>query len=364
MSTQIQFRRGTTAQHAAFTGALAEVTVDTDKKTVVVHDGTTAGGTPLAKETHTHTASSVSVSPSGGISSTDVQGALVELDSEKANTVSPNTSGTFTHTGGFTLDGLQKLKTGANIASASTINLSTATGNTVHITGTTSISAVTLSNGQTMNVIFDGILTLTHNSTTNNLPGGANITTAVGDRAVYFYDGTTTYCLVYQKANGKSVVLQTSLLTLGTAVNSTSGTFIDFTGIPSTTNRITINFDGISTNGSSDYQIQIGDSGGITTSGYLGSSSGMGGAVGSASFTTGFGFISGSSTVVMRGSLVLNRLSGNSWIAYGVSARSNTASTCVTAGSKTLTGTLDRIRFTTVNGTDTFDAGVINISYE
>jgi hypothetical protein len=49
MSVQVQRRRGTTAQHATFTGALAELTVDTDKKTVVVHDGTTAGGNPLAQ---------------------------------------------------------------------------------------------------------------------------------------------------------------------------------------------------------------------------------------------------------------------------------------------------------------------------
>lgn len=48
MTKQVQFRRGTTAQHSTFTGALAEVTVDTDKKTLVVHDGSTAGGTPIA----------------------------------------------------------------------------------------------------------------------------------------------------------------------------------------------------------------------------------------------------------------------------------------------------------------------------
>lgn len=48
MATQIQRRRGTTAQHSTFTGALGELTVDTDKKTVVVHDGITAGGFPLA----------------------------------------------------------------------------------------------------------------------------------------------------------------------------------------------------------------------------------------------------------------------------------------------------------------------------
>ena len=48
MPTQLQFRRGTTAQTASFTGATAEITVDTDKKVVVVHDGVTAGGTPGA----------------------------------------------------------------------------------------------------------------------------------------------------------------------------------------------------------------------------------------------------------------------------------------------------------------------------
>ena len=50
MSTQVQTRRGNTIQTAAFTGAIAELTVDTDKKTLVVHDGVTAGGIPLARE--------------------------------------------------------------------------------------------------------------------------------------------------------------------------------------------------------------------------------------------------------------------------------------------------------------------------
>ena len=50
MATQLQLRRGNTTQTNAFTGAIAEVTVDTDKKTLVIHDGSTAGGTPLAKE--------------------------------------------------------------------------------------------------------------------------------------------------------------------------------------------------------------------------------------------------------------------------------------------------------------------------
>ena len=50
MATQVQFRRGTTGQHSAFTGAVGEVTVDTEKKTVCIHDATTAGGFPLLQE--------------------------------------------------------------------------------------------------------------------------------------------------------------------------------------------------------------------------------------------------------------------------------------------------------------------------
>ena len=58
MSTQVQFRRGNTAQTSTFTGATAEITVDTDKETIVVHDGSTAGGFPLARESSSNTAGS------------------------------------------------------------------------------------------------------------------------------------------------------------------------------------------------------------------------------------------------------------------------------------------------------------------
>lgn len=111
----------------------------------------------------------------------------------------------------FTTSGVQLLGAmnwvkGADIASASTVNLTTATGNGVHITGTTTITAVTLGSGMWRLVIFDGALTLTHHATNNNLPGGANITTAAGDRALYWSDGTTVYCVAYVRASGSIVV--------------------------------------------------------------------------------------------------------------------------------------------------------------
>lgn len=108
-------------------------------------------------------------------------------------------------TGANTFTAAQNLPTGANIASASTVNLDTATGNRVHITGTTTIAAVTLTRGP-RTVIFDGILTLTHHATNNNLPGAANITTAAGDRAIYESDGTTVYCVAYTRKDGTGVV--------------------------------------------------------------------------------------------------------------------------------------------------------------
>ena len=64
MATAIQRRRGTTSQHSSFTGLAGEITIDTDKNTIVVHDGTTAGGVPLAKYTD--------VSALGGADITDV----------------------------------------------------------------------------------------------------------------------------------------------------------------------------------------------------------------------------------------------------------------------------------------------------
>jgi hypothetical protein len=143
---------------------------------------------------------------------------------------------------------------------------------------------------------------------------------------------------------------------------------VDFTGIPSWVKRITVMFQGVSTNSTSPPQIQIG-AGSVTTSGYLGAnayiaSSGSGFAL----FTTGFGI--GVSTggwgagVVVHGAITLSLINTNTWVAAGSVGRSDAAVLYFTDGSIALGGALDRVRITTVNGTDTFDAGTINILYE
>ena len=105
----------------------------------------------------------------------------------------------------LTVSGRQNLKTGANIASAATINLATATGNLVHITGTTPTSAVTMTAGQWMRCIADGAWLLTYHATTNRINSGVDYTLAAGDTVDYFYDGTTVIGNITLK-NGKSVV--------------------------------------------------------------------------------------------------------------------------------------------------------------
>ena len=88
-----------------------------------------------------------------------------------------------------------------------------------------------------------------------------------------------------------STYTPTAKIVSGTSVASTSGTSIDFTSIPSWVKRITVMFDGVSTNGTSNLQVQIGDSGGIENTGYTAAASGVansGNLVTAASSTSGF----------------------------------------------------------------------------
>lgn len=156
------------------------------------------------------------------------------------------------------------------------------------------------------------------------------------------------------------------LINAKTAVASTSGTSIDFTSIPAGVRRITVMFQGVSTNGSSITQIQIG-AGSVSTTGYTSSIAQVGSTTQGTSSTTGFAAIGSTGAgVAVSGIIVLCLQTGTTWVASGSLGRDdNPGFVNVMGGSKTsLGGTLDRIRITTVNGTDTFDAGSINILYE
>lgn len=165
--------------------------------------------------------------------------------------------------------------------------------------------------------------------------------------------------------SGTSGVLDNSgAFIAGTAVASTSGTSIDFTGIPSWVKRVTVMLAGVSTNGTSQNLIQFG-SGSIATSGYTTTSFNVASATvgGPTLYSQGFGIRNGGAANTYSGSFVLSLVGSNVWVGTGCITGSDTSSFPM-SGSVTLGGTLDRVRITTVNGTDTFDAGSINILYE
>jgi len=151
-----------------------------------------------------------------------------------------------------------------------------------------------------------------------------------------------------------------------TAQASTSGTVINFTGIPSWVKRITVMFSGVSTSGTSAYLIQLGDSGGVETTGYTSSASRISTTVLSQNSTAGFILLGGAATAASTysASYSISLLSTNLWCLQGTMSDTGNTTTQIAAGSKTLSDTLTQVRITTVNGTDTFDAGTINILYE
>ena len=146
------------------------------------------------------------------------------------------------------------------------------------------------------------------------------------------------------------------------AVTCAGQTSIDFSSLPSWIKKITILFNGVSTSGTSNFLIQIGDSGGFENTGYV-----SGSFDNSTASNSTIGFIASSqqiATATWGGAITISNLSGNVWVSSGTIASATAGYLASSGGAKTLTDVLDRVRITTVNGTDTFDAGSVNIIYE
>jgi len=318
----------------------------------------------------------------------------------------------------------------ATLASAATVTIGGQNSTFIEISGTTGISSFGATYSGPRWIRFQGALTLTHNATTLNLPGAADITTAAGDTCVaipnaaangwnvYAYQRasttvsnslatmTTSRLLgrttagtggIEQLTAGASLSLSAGSLNVNTASSSdmqtgtdankvppvsairggllvngtsttTNSTAHAFSSIPSWVKKITIQLIGVTTGGTSSPLIQIGTGGAASTSGYLGTAGVIQNAGSSATsnYTTGFGLLSSASGNVIHGTmtLTLQNAATNTWVSSHSVGWSNSAICGMGGGSKSLAGTLDYVRLTTVGGADSFSAGTINILYE
>lgn len=147
-----------------------------------------------------------------------------------------------------------------------------------------------------------------------------------------------------------------------TAVGA-SGTSIDFTNIPSWVQRVTVLFAGVSLSGSDDILVQIG-SGSFTTSGYVSTSGAVrdGSTSAVTNSTAGFVVRNGDTANTLSGSMTITQLSANIWVTNHAMKR-DTSATIIGGGDISFAGSIDRVRITRT-GTNTFDAGNINLVYE
>jgi hypothetical protein len=263
--------------------------------------------------------------------------------------------------------------TAATARSALSAAKSGANSDITSITGLTTPLTVAQGGTGTASTTFANLTT----NVTGTLPvanGGTGLATLTANN-VMLGNGTSAPSFVAPSTSGNVLTSNgttwtsaaSNTLTSGTVQATTSGTSIDFTSIPSSVKRITVILNGVSTNGSNRLIIQIG-AGSITSTGYTSAAmvANNTSSTGLDTFTTGFGMDAGvpSSTTVRYGVMTIVNMTGNTW-AYTYSGYMDVYGYVGTAsGIVTLSGTLDRIRLTSVNSTNTFDAGSINILYE
>jgi len=195
-----------------------------------------------------------------------------------------------------------------------------------------------------------------------------DVPAAAGSRTLTLPDGGGSSGQYLQTDGSGALSWQTvadtnTNLTRGTNVASTSGIAVQFTGISSDVKRITLALNQVSATGGAHW-IQIGDSGGFETSGYAGGLAYAGPSMSTSTNTAAWEYNLANDASIYSGHITVSNVTGNTWVCSGIVYRSNDGYAWMFAGSKTLSGTLDRIRITTSTGSDTFDAGNVNIFTE
>ena len=230
--------------------------------------------------------------------------------------------------------------------------------------GTAVVLGVAASAGDLIDVVALTVGPVTGGAFITGTPTAGTLTSWTNSTAIQGFAPSATGDVPF--STDGTTFASTQKIVRGTSVATTSGTSIDFTGIPSWAKRITVMFNGVGTNGSQSVIFQIG-SGSVTTTGYLSyvATSSNSGSVG---LNATNGFITGgqNSSNLIYGTVTIFLYSGFNYVST-VTGSINSAGTYggfTGAGTLTLSGAMDRVRITTANGVPVFNAGSINILYE
>jgi len=263
-------------------------------------------------------------------------------------------AGSSTITGNETVTGTLTVGGAAVVAVAPT-----ATGNVVFSTnGTTWSSTAKIVQGTAVSTATTSFTGATSGISTTLTASSITGTIAIGQviAGTGIAAGTTITA-------GSGTSWTISPASTGTVSGTITVVGVDFLSIPSWVKRVTVMFTGVSTNGTSARQVQLGVSGSAVASGYVSSGSLIGTSVLTSSSTSGFYIYSISAADLISGQMTITNTTGNTWVA-SYALKIGSSNTGVGGGDIALAGTLNMVRITTAGGTDTFDAGSINILYE
>lgn len=260
------------------------------------------------------------------------------------------------------------IASGANTTSVTLAVSGLASPKAITKNGTTALAAGDIPSGMMVEATYDGtrfILGAVASVPLSLFTTAGDIVQATGATAVARLGIGTARQVPFVNA-GATALAYLNPITIATEQASTSGTSIDFSSIPAGVRRITVMFVGVSTSGSSNIMIQLGDPT-PETSGYLSGAveSNTSGNT-SAEATTGF-LLTGATALgnAQYGQIILSleKSSNFTWTSSGVLYRTTTTLN-TSAGEKATSAEMTVVRITTANGSDTFDAGLISISYE